>query len=65
MHTYKIILHGSANATYTGTPTELMERYYPNVGNTSYDILEFACNLTKQELFERLNNLKYKRYERL
>ena len=58
MTAYTIILHGSANATYTGTQTELMERYYPNVGNTSYDIVGLACNLTKQELFERLNNLK-------
>ena len=58
MTNYTIILHGSANATYVGTPIELAERYYPNVGNTSYDILGLACNLTKQELFERLNNLK-------
>ena len=58
MTAYTIILHGSANATYVGTPNELMERYYQNVGNTSYDILGLACNLTKQELFEQLNNLK-------
>ena len=58
MTTYTIILHGSANATYVGTPNELMERYYPNFGNTIYDIVGLACNLTKQELFERLHNLK-------
>ena len=58
MTNYTIFLHGSANATYVGAPIELMERYYPNVDNTSYDIVGLACNLTKQELFERLNNLK-------
>ena len=58
MTNYTIILHGSANATYVGTPIELAERYYPNVGNTIYDIVGLACNLTKQELFERLHNLK-------